>query len=224
MDNFKLLKQIDKFEGKRNCALTFIFPSKYNFKTDLKKIKTTIKAIKREKRKKLLMRVLNVVFNETSDIKEFSDNGAIVCAGLNKMGKVDYYYIKANVMINKFEYHFGYVFNNNRIKRFIFDNITYIKEVDVANTIEKLNRLVLSDKIVYQKKMGDYLDTNFLDTIVYIPKDNEPLPDFLLVASIKNKINIHILNTNTSLHKLIVQDNAYFGILKYDFTNETTYI
>lgn len=224
MENFKLLKIIDKFEGKRNCALTFIIPPNYNFKTDLKRILNVIKSIKRESRKKQLMRVINIVLNETSDIKMFENSGSIICAGLNKLGKIDYYLIKANIKINKFEYSFDYVFNHNRIKRFMFENIKYIKDSDINDLIDNINELVISDRIVYQKKIIDYLNTDFLETIVFIPKDNEPLPDNLLIASINNHINIEILNTNISLHKLIVQDNTFFGILKYNFTNETTYI
>lgn len=219
MDNLELLKKIGEFVGKRNCALTFLIPSNYKFDLDMKRIKKSITSIKHENKRKQLLKVINYLFLEIKDYKTFDGLGRIICTGLNKFGKVEYYMCKANKKIPTFQYYFGYYFYSNKIKEFMFNNIEFVK--DKKATTSMINTYVVEDKIVYQNKIRDYLDTDLLHTIIYFSGVN--IPNWILKPCVKNKIKIKIFN-DKNLDDLIVKDNDYIGILKYGFTTKEMYI
>lgn len=215
MDNLELLKKIGEFVGKRNCALTFLIPSNYKFNLDIKRIKKSITNIKHQNKRKQLLKVINYLCLELNNYKTFDGLGRIICIGLNKFGKVEYYMCKANKSIPTFQYYFGYYFYGNKIKEFMFNNIEFVKDKKTMTSM--INTYVVEDKIVYQNKIKDYLDTNLLHTIVYFSGEN--IPNWLLKLCVKYRIKIKVFNEKYQ-DDLMIKDDEYIGILKYGFTTK----
>ena len=167
--------ELDKFDGKRNTALTFIIPPNYDFRKDYNKIKKIHSTIKSSKRKGKLVSVTTEIDSKLTNIVKFSGNGCIICCGLDKSSKPDYYQIDINVELKEFEYYYGYGFETNRIKQLLFkENIQKLEsneETEIRNLIKKGFEDGLS---VVKTELNVVIEQNMVSKVYYFSHENVP--------------------------------------------------
>ena len=185
--------ELDKFDGKRNTALTFIIPPNYDFWKDYNKIKKIHSAIKSSKRKGKLVSVTNKIDSSLSNVAKFSGNGCIVCCGLDKSSEPDYYQIESQVMLKEFEYYYGYGFETNRIKQLLFKE--YVKKLDTSEENEVRNLLIkgFEDGLsVVTTELDVVIKQNMVSKVYYFSSKNVPWK--LLRSSMDGKFEIIMMN------------------------------
>lgn len=193
------IKELEKFDGKRNTALTFIIPPNYDYTKDYCKIKKKHTAIKSGKRRGKLLCVTNKIDDELGAVKQFSDNGCIICCGLDKLGKPIFYKINSQVRINEFEYHYGYNFATHRINEILHPtSFVRLSPDDELIALKKLEAGLENGFTVVHTETQVAIDNNLLDQLYYFSSDN--IPNTLLTQSIEKRFTIIMMNMNNVLN------------------------
>ena len=194
-----IIQQLDQFEGKRNCALTFFIPPDYNFQRDLLKVDKSITTLKHKNKKYQLMQVMKEVYaklNDDGQQKPYqcSGNGIIICCGMNKMSTVQHFQCLPAQQIESFEYFFDYVFNMNKIRHYLFDHITYpTTEEEFISYRGKLSQSMRVDMVLYQQELEQEMNNVSLSHLYYF--SDQPLPLHLLEYSVQNKCQVVLMDT-----------------------------
>ena len=195
-----IIKQLNNFEGKRNCALTFFIPPDYNFQKDLLKVDKSITTMKHKNKKYQLIQVMKEVYAKLNDDGkqqpyQCSGNGIIVCCGMNKMSTVQHFQCLPVHQIESFEYFFDYCFNINKIIHYLFDHIIYpTTEKDFNSYREKLSQSMRVDQVLYQQELVQEMNNVSLSHLYYFSE--EPLTLHLLEYSVQNKCQVVLMDTN----------------------------
>lgn len=218
MSNSDILRKIKNFEGKRNCVLTILIPPNYDFRKDTKRIRSKISGIKHKYKRRQLLSVMTVIWDKIKYVPKFTVNGIIICAGLNKQDRIDYYSLIPSKRIQIFEYYYDYIFNYNKINEYMYKNVTIIPPEQTKDIIKEIDNFMKKDKIVYENKMNDYIDTNLIDTVIHM--GNESVPEIFLEQSVNTALKVKILDS-CKIDNYIIKNNKYIGFLKYDFTVES---
>lgn len=167
----ELIKKLEKFTGKRNAVITLIVAPETDFPKYMDKIYRQVKAIKHSNKRYQILRALNWLKGENSDIKKFGGNGAILCSGYNIYNVTTYCRLNPPYEIQENEYYYGYKFNIQRIREIFYQEI--IKKLDeteeknilteVANHINNsTNLIVIGDELEYA------LEMKVVDVIYYM--------------------------------------------------------
>jgi hypothetical protein len=208
------IDKIINFEGKRNCALTFIIPPHTYFQKSINQINKKINGLKHENKKRQLRRVLNKIIEETKDTKQYDKFGKIICCGLNNSSQIEYYIIEPVKKIKDMEYFYDYKFHLNKIFQNIYKTVDYIDKKKQKNYLEQLNKLRNDGMLIYHKELNKFTEQKLIKNVLYF--SNNIIDKKLIDESIDNNFNIKIF----TLDKIILDDiikkfGNYIGILHY---------
>jgi len=218
MSNLDILRKIKNFEGKRNCVLTILIPPNYDFRKDTKRVRSKISGIKHKYKRRQLLRVMAVIWDEIKYVPKFIVNGIIICAGLNKHDRIDYYSLTPSKRIQSFEYYYDYIFNYNKINEYMYKNVITIQNEKVKDLIKNIDNFMKNDKIVYENKINEYIESDLIDTVIHMC--DESVPEIFLEKSVNKNLKVNILDSH-KIDNYIIKNNKYIGFLKYDFTVES---
>lgn len=211
------LKELDKFNGKRNTVMTFLIPPHTEFHKNLGGIMRTILAIKHTNKRGQSKSVLAYIIKHTEEFKKLDGNGAIICAGIDNSNSIFYRYIPAPSLITSFEYYYDYVFNMNRIKEIFFDgNVVRLddsKQSYYRNTIIK--RINSSDPlIILGNEIHKSLDLNMVQEIYYFSSESIPYETLERVVEYNIKINCFDMD-NIHNKDMFKKYGIMIGTLRY---------
>lgn len=185
--------ELDKFDGKRNTALTFVIPPNYDFKKDYNKIKKVHSAIKSTKRKGKLMAVTKEIDKNLESVEQFSGNGCIICCGLDKSSEPQYYQIESQAMLKDFEYYYGYGFETNRIKQLLFrEYVKKIEQNEIKKTITEIENGFETGMSVVGTEIELAIKHSMISKIYYFSFNN--IPWKLLKSSMDNNFEIVMMD------------------------------
>lgn len=213
--HMEIIKDLDSFDGKRNSALTFIIPPNYEFKRDYNKIKKIHSAIKHDQRRRKLLTVTREIDSHLENIDEFSGNGCIICCGLDKSGATVFHKIDSQIMITDFEYHYGYGFATNAIKKLFFKKyLKTLTDKDEEKVRDNIIKGLENGLTVVGKEINIAKENHLLSTIYYFSEDS--ISCELIMESLGNGFEIVMMNMSNPYNRDIKKDyGEQIGYLYY---------
>ena len=218
--SIKLMNQYDNivdilvFEGKRNCALTIVFPPDHNFKKQMDSLTKRIQIMKNVTKRSQILRVLKSINQENRDVETFGGNGLIVCGGLGKKNSTEYFNMVPPVKIKEFEYYYDYSFNIERIQEIMTGDVVIVaKPIEHQYLLDAVERDITQQCsiIVLGAEIKQALGMGLLDCMYFL---GVPFLNSQLIETCR-KYNTKILKFNDDDEKTVEMRNKFGAIIGY---------
>ena len=163
------------------------------------------------------MQVLRRIYSEFEGMSQLEDNGGIALCGLSQSNSVEFFYTEAPSLIKKFEYHFDYKFDTERINEIFNEDVVNI--IDEETAVDQLKKIKNSiTRSEYKTALGSIeiekaLDGAYVDRIIII---NADMPEnYIQLAREKSAKIFKIVSDNDFITTFAKDFNSIVAVLRF---------
>lgn len=210
------MNRVENFRGKRNTALTILFPPGVDIKKKLEPIDRKVKAMKHKNKSGQIHSVIKKVFAENED-RTTSGNGLVVCAGLGNDQKIFYQEIEPKKKIREFFYDYFDTFDLDKIRECMYETVERCSDVDNIVYCKQINSLMgsASKSCVVGDEIAQAIEMKLLSTLFWFSA--ERIDENLLDKSEQLGFAIKIMDMRNNMCKDVEKKyGSKIGILYFE--------
>ena len=143
--------------------------------------------------------------------------GHIICCGLDKSNNPTYYELSTDNAPHVFEYHYGYKFKTNRVKKLVFKLSVVHADCKIATEIrDRINTVLENGVLVLKPELLIAFENHLIKDVVFLSRNQ--LPWELLKRSVEDGFTIYMMNMDDIRNVEIVEKyGEIIGLMHYEF-------